>query len=475
MKILLVYPRSKSVYGLPHYPPLGIAYLATVLKEKGYLVEVLDMRLPKYNLPYLKKKLGQFKPDLVGVSSTSFDFPGAVTVFRTVKKVSPKIITLNGGSHASVCPQKAMGEKCLDYLIMGEGEETLPQLLKTISKKGNLSKIKGLVYRNKRQNGLMMNPPELIKNLNSLPFPEWNLFSLDEYRVRGKLTLPVASSRGCPFGCIYCVSWRTHGKQFRVRTPENVVDEIERDIVNYGAQRISFLDDNLTLDKKRIIRICQLVVKKQLKFKWTCDQGIRADMVDKDLLAIMKKSGCQLVAIGVESASQEVLDLMGKGESLSAIRKAIKEAKSVGLIVKAFFIVGGPTDNLGRTKESIRFFKENNVDFPRFGMMTAYPGSPLWDWVEKNGRWIGNPYRYILKTPTTSGGVQFETKDFPKKERLKAFALAQKEAEIWSIRQRLVKQLGPLLGWFFLLPFRLKFFRELVKKVYRWRLFSVTD
>lgn len=166
---------------------------------------------------------------------------------------------------------------------------------------------------------------------------------------------------------------------------------------------------------------------------------------------------------------------MKKGETVERMKRAIVEAKSVGLIVKAFFIVGSPGDSLKTTKKSIKFFKETNVDIPRFGMMTAYPGSELWQWVKRNGRFLGDPYRYILKSPTASFGAQFETKDFPKKERLKAFALAQEEAEIWAIRQGLIRKLGPFFGKTFLILFRLKFFREMVKEVYRLRIFSVSD
>lgn len=475
MKILLVYPHSQSVYGLPRYPALGIAYLATVLKEKGFAVEILDLRLPQYDFQYLAKKLTQFKPGLVGVGSTSYDFPGALAVFKTVKRLLPKTVTLLGGPHASVCPNKAIKEKSLDYLLMGEGEVELPRILKALAKKQSLEKIRGLVHRGRGGKPVITSSPELIKDLNALPFPQWDLFPLDEYRARGKLTLPLATSRGCPYGCIYCVSWRTHGKRFRFRSPQNVVDEIEQDVKKYGAERISFVDDNLTLDKERALKICQEIIRRKLKISWTCDQGIRADNLDKRLLKAMKKSGCRLIAIGVESGDEEVLRRMNKGERLATMRKAIADTKAAGLIVKAFFIVGSPGDNFKNTKKSIQFFKETDVDIPRFGMMTAYPGSLLWEWVEKNGRWLGDPYKHILDTPTTFRGVQFETPDFSKEERLAAFALAEKEAEIWSIRQRLRKMFGPLLGCLLLPPFYLSFFRELVKKTYRLRLFSVTD
>lgn len=475
MKTLLIYPPSESVYGLPRYPTLGITYLATVLKEKGFSVAVLDMRFPQNNLAALKRRLVSFKPDLVGVGSTSFDFPGAVKVFQAVKRFSPSTITLLGGPHATVCSPEAIKEKEIDYFLLGEGEETLPQLLKALKSGRGLKKVRGLIYRTAQGKTRLTAAPVLIKDLDALPFPRWDLFSLNDYQVRGKLTLPLMTSRGCPFNCVYCVSWKTHGRGFRVRSPKNVVDEIENDMARYDARKFSFLDDNFTLDPQRALEICQEIIKRKLKISWTCDQGVRADRVNKKLFQTMKKSGCRLVALGVESADQDVLDEMEKGEKVEAIRQAIKEAKEAGLIVKAFFIVGGPGDSFVKTEKSIQFFKETGVDIPRFGMMTAYPGSRLWQWVEKNGRFLANPYKHILESPTVADKVQFETKDFPKKERLRAFRLADKEAEIWAIRQKLVRGIGPFFGQALLPFFHWDFLREMVKKIYRLRLFSAAD
>lgn len=475
MKTLLILPSAKTLYGLPRCPTLGITYVATALKQKGLAVDVLDMRLPQYDFKFLKRKVASFRPNLVGVSSTSLDFPGALEAFRAVKKFSPQIKTISGGPYGSLCSKKIMAEKTIDYLLIGEGEKALPNLIASLGKKRGFNKVKGLIYKTPRGRAKTGSKPELIGNLDALPFPQWDLFPLDDYRVRGRLTLPLITSRGCPYSCIYCTSWKIHGKKFRFRSPKNVVDEIENDIERYDTRDFSFLDDNFALNKGRALEICQEIVKRKLRINWMCAQGIRADTVDKKLLRAMKKSGCQMVAIGVESANQDVLDQMKKGETVEIMRKAIKEAKTVGLRVKAFFIVGGPGDSLEKTKKSIQFFKEAKVDIPRFAMMTAYPGTPLWQWVEKNGHFVGDPYRYIMEVPAGSQKAQFETKDFPQAERSEALALALREAEIWTIRQRLIKTLGPFLGKLLALPFYLNFTRELVKKIYRLRFFSITD
>ena len=458
MRVLLVYPPSQSLYGLPRFPMVGLTYLGTVLKKNGIDVEVLDMRIPRYNYRILKGKIRSFDPDIVGVGSSSFDFPNAKKVLKLVKKVNSSTRTVLGGPHASICPEDVSKEKEINYVFLGEGEEEFIKFL--------LSKPK---------NKKFINPQRLpVQNLDSLPFPQWDIFSLDDYRVRGKLTLPILTSRGCPYNCIYCSSWWTQGKKFRFRSPGNVVDEIENDIKYYGVANFSIVDDNFALDIERAIDICREIIKRQLKITWSCDQGMRADRSNKKLFRLMKKSGCNLVALGVEHADQEILDKMQKAESVKVIRESIANAKAAGLIVKAFFIVGGPGDNLEKTRKSISFFKETGVDIPRFSMMTAYPGTAMWDWVENYGKFIGNPYKRFLKRAPDYEEVQFETNDFPKEERIKAFQMAEKESEVWMIRQKLFKKIGPLT-YLFLPIFRLDFVREFLKLLYRIRLVSPTD
>lgn len=458
MKILLVYPPSQSLYGLPRYPMIGLTYLGTVLEKKGIKVKLLDMRLPKEDFNVLEKTLSSFKPEIVGVGSTTYDFPGAKKVFEVVKKINPAVKTILGGPHASVCTQILLQEKNIDHLFLGEGEKLLPKFLFKKTKKEKIINRKHIFPR----------------DLNELSFPKWELSPLDEYKVRGKLTLPILTSRGCPYNCIYCASWRTHGKKFRFRSPKNVVDEFEHDIEKYKATNFSILDDNFALNLPRAIDICQEIIRRNLRITWGCDQGMRADKTSLKLFKLMKKSGCQLVALGVEHADQEILNNMQKAESIEVIRKSIGDAKKSGLIVKAFFIVGGPGDNLEKTKKSIEFFKETDVDIPRFSMMTAYPGTTLWEWVEKNGRFIGGFYQQFFRKPTGQVEVQFETKDFPKQERIKVFKIAEKEAEVWMIFQKLLKKIGPLT-FLLMTVVRLEIFRAFLKTLYRLKLFSITD
>lgn len=476
MKIILVFPTIiKSDYGLPRTPPLGISYLGTVLEKAGHKVKLIDLRLPNYKNEYFLKILKSFKPDIVGVSATSYGYLGGKEVFALTKNHSPKTLTILGGPHAAVGGMVAIKDNNLDMFAIGEGEDLIIELMDALKKKKNLKDIKGLTYKDKKGK-VHVNPPRLTtSDLSKLPFPKLNFFPLEEYKAAGVLTLPIMTSRGCPYGCIYCVSYKTQGKMFRGRSSQNVVDEIESLMKKFNVDHFTILDDNFAFDKKRAIEICHEIVKRGLKIKWQCDQGIRADRTDYEVYKAMKESGCMLVALGVENPDPDVLKKMNKGETIEEIKKSIRAAKKANLVVKAFFIIGCPGDNLKLVKKSIEFFKKMDIDLPRYSMMTAYPGSALWVWAEKNGRFLTNPYEYTIRNPDTSKEVQFETDDFLAKDRLYAIKLASDEAEKWMIRYKLKAKFGEKLGLIFYPLFRTSLMHKLVRKLYQMKLIRVVD
>lgn len=476
MKLLLIFPTIfDSEYGLPRTPPLGLCYLGTMAKKAGHQVKLVDMRLPGFGKEYLKKTLLTFKPHLVAVSAASFAYPGAKQVFQLVKKISPKTLTLLGGPHAAIGTNVVIKDNNLDLLTIGEGEYLIVELLEHLKQKRTFRGLKGLVYKNKKGEPIYNPLRPLIENLDALPFPDLDLLPLEKYRAQDELTLPIMTSRGCPYNCIYCVSYKTMGKMFRFRSVENVVDEIERLIKNYGANRLTILDDNFTLNPQRAISICREMVKRKLKIKWQCDQGIRADRADYQVYQAMKESGCELVAIGVENPDPKVLLLMNKGETIQEIKKSIRAAQRAGLVVKCFFIIGCPGDNLKLVRKSIQFFKKMDIDLPRYSMMTAYPGSALWQWVIENGRFVVDPEDYIIRNPDTAKEVQFETDDFPAEQRLFAIKMASDEAERWMIRYKLKVKFGEKMGLFLWSFFRNRLGHYLAKKMYQLKLVSVVD
>ncbi len=476
MKVILVFPTIiKSDYGLPRTPPLGISYLGTVLEKAGHKVKLIDLRLPNFKNDYFVKTLKSFKPDIVGVSATSYGYLGGKEIFELTKKYSPKTITILGGPHAAIGGMTAIKDENLDMFAIGEGENLVLELMGALEKKKTLKNIKGLVYKDKRGKVNVNSPRFPTTDLNLLPYPKLGFFPIEQYKAAGVLTLPIMTSRGCPYGCIYCVSYKTQGKMFRGRTPKNVVDEIEMLMKKFKMDHFTILDDNFAFDKSRAIEICREILRRGLKIKWQCDQGIRADRTDYEVYKAMKESGCTLIAIGVENPEPSVLKKMNKGESISDIKNSIRAAKKAGLVVKAFFIVGCPGDNLKLVKKSIEFFKKMDIDLPRYSMMTAYPGSALWVWAEKNGRFLVDPYEYTIRNPDTSKEVQFETDDFSAKDRLYGIKLASDEAEKWMIRYKLKAKLGEKFGLAFYPLFRTAIMHNLIRKLYQMKLIRVVD
>lgn len=476
MKVILVFPTIiKSDYGLPRTPPLGISYLGSVLKKAGHKVKLIDLRLPNYRNDFFIKTLQSFKPDIVGVSATSYGYLGGKEIFALTKQYSPKTITILGGPHAAIGGMVAIQDKNLDMFAVGEGEELIIELVNALGKKKPLKDIKGLTYKDKKGKIHTNMPRFNASDLNKLPFPQFDLLPFEEYKAAGVLTLPIMTSRGCPYGCIYCVSYKTQGKMFRGRSAQNVVDEIETFINKYKVDHFTILDDNFAFDRKRAIDICNEIVRRGLKIKWQCDQGIRADRTDYEVYKAMKESGCTLIALGVENPDPEVLKKMNKGETIEDIKKSIKAARKAGLVVKAFFIIGCPGDNIKLVKKSIQFFKDMDIDLPRYSMMTAYPGSALWVWAEKNGRFLTDGYEYTIRNPDTSKEVQFETDDFPAKDRLYAIRYASDEAEKWMIRYKLKAKFGTKVGIFLYPLFRTSLMHAFIKKLYQMKLIRVVD
>ena len=476
MKIILVFPTiNKSDYGLPRTPPLGISYLGTVLEQNGHKVKLIDLRLPDFGNEYFVSTLRSFKPDIVGVSATSYGYLSGKEIFELTKAYSKKTTTILGGPHAAVGGLVAIKDKNLDMLAVGEGEELIIELLDALRNKKSFKSIKGLTYKDRRGRVHINEPRRTGLDVNTLPFPKLDFFPLEKYKAAGVLTLPIMTSRGCPYGCIYCVSFKTQGKLFRGRSAQNVVDEIESLTKKTNADHFTILDDNFAFDKPRAIEICNEIVKRGLNIKWQCDQGIRADRTDYEIYKSMKKSGCTLIAIGVENPDPQVLKNIRKGETIKDIKKSIKAAQKAGLVVKAFFIIGCPGDNLKLVKKSIEFFKKMDIDLPRYSMMTAYPGSALWFWAQANGKFVTDPHDYIVRNPDTSKEVQFETDDFPSQDRLYAIRLASSEAEKWMIRYKLKAKFGEKLGTTLYPIFRTNIMHQFVRKLYEMKLVRVVD
>jgi len=390
MKILLINPPSLSSISsvLPsaleeergHNPPLGLLYIASFLKKK---LENCDIRVidgPTENLNYsqLKERIKEFNPEIIGLTAMSFTVIDALETAKLAKAINPQVKIVMGGPHVHIFGKETLDLGNADFVILGEGEKTFYQLAKNIEDEEKLKEVPGLVFYDQEHNLIHTGPAQFIENLDELPFPARDLIDNKKYySVLGtsNLVTTMITSRGCPYRCLFCD--RPHlGKMFRARSPKNVVDEMEQCLNNYGIKEFLIYDDTFTVDRRRVIDICQEIEKRKLNIVW--DIRARVDTIDKELLAIMKKAGCERIHYGVESGTQKILDVLRKGITLQQVEKAFKLTKKAGIQTLGYFMIGNPTETKKDILQTIKFAKKINPDYVHITVTMPFPATDLY-------------------------------------------------------------------------------------------------
>jgi anaerobic magnesium-protoporphyrin IX monomethyl ester cyclase len=378
-------PYPKGVHQHPPFTPLGIGYLAAILEENQYEVDVIDCQALGLSYGGFESEISKRLPNIVGITSTTLTYKSALRIAKIAKEVYPSCLTVLGGCHATFWDDKALQE-CphLDIVVRKEGEKTLLELVGRLRVGKDFYDVLGITCRKGKE--ILRNPDRpYIEDLDSLPFPAHHLWPIERLRKYGKVIFPLVTSRGCVYWCNFCSAVRMFGRRFRMRSPTNVVDELEFLNKKYGADQFTFYDDAFTVDQSRVEKICMEIQNRKLRIKWDC--GTRVDMVTKDLLQKMKKAGCIAVWLGVESGSQRVIDAMGKGFTLEKTKKAFKLAKEAGIMTIASVVLGFPGETRETAWETIRLVEEIDPDDIGYYIATPYPGTPMADYVKKMG-WL---------------------------------------------------------------------------------------
>jgi anaerobic magnesium-protoporphyrin IX monomethyl ester cyclase len=390
-KIALVNtPILAGVAHHPLFPPIGLAYLAAVLEQNGYEIRIMDCPVCQMDHEKLKADLAAFEPDLVGISSMTPTIESALKSARVAKEACPDAKVVMGGSHVTFMDKETLAEEpATDIVVRGEGEETLLELVKQMPDLPKLEDIKGITFRKGDQIVQTPNRP-YIQNLDALPRPAYKYIPVEKYRILGRKLLPIMSSRGCPFQCSFCAASQMFGARFRARNPNNVLDELEWLRDEYGAEGISFQDDTLTFDRKRILEICDGIIERKIHLPWGC--GTRADTVTKEILAKMQKAECDEVCFGVESGCQRIRDALKKRVSTEQIENAIKWAKEAGIFVTVSVILGYPGETKETLQQTLDFVRKVEPDDVWLCHATPYPGTELRALVESKGWKMSNEW-----------------------------------------------------------------------------------
>lgn len=385
-EILLINPpfswnSLKSVH--PQGPPLGLAYIARVLEEKRFKSKILDASLG-LSLDDIKKEIEINRPEIIGITATTPVINMAYKIAEISKSVDKEIKVIVGGPHPTALPMECIQNQNIDFVVSGEGEYTTLELVDhLINNKGKKSKINGIHYK-ANEEIYYTEKRGYVQHIDDIPMPAWHLLPMKKYKFspsnhKKSPSTHLLSSRGCPFGCIFC-SKPVTGKKFRAHSPERVVKEIEYLMENYNIKDVTFRDDLFTFDQDRVERICDLMMSKNLKISWSCTS--RIDTISKDLLSLMKESGCWGIFFGIETGSERLMKLIKKNITLEQARNVIKWCNQFNIETKIFFILGLPTETLGESISTIDFAKSLNADYAQFSMALPYPDTEFFRMIK---------------------------------------------------------------------------------------------
>jgi radical SAM superfamily enzyme YgiQ (UPF0313 family) len=406
--------------------------LASVIEKEGFTVKCMDMEDRPENEYF--QSLQEFKPHVVGLSATTMGVLSVAELAGAAKRIIPGATTVIGGYGVSCDPDFVMGLGDFDYGVMGEGEVTFSELCSNIRDGKSCEGILGLLWKD---NGKIIKnevrPP--VKDLDSLPRPNFDHFNINHY---GK-SLPIFTTRGCPYNCLYCVVNKVGVRGSRAKSARVVVDEMEYYLDRYNIKVFSVVDDNFSVDKSRAHGICDEILERQLYIQFLLGQGIRADNIDRDLFTKMREAGCPIVAMGVETTNPKTMEALRRGIKLERIAQAIQDAKAAGLVVKTFNLIGGPYETYQDVMNTIRFNERMEVHIPGYGVYQPLPGSDILEWVKNDDYARLNP-RYNPYTWSNPGGkigpddIPFETDYFTFKKRYQAYKIC-----LSSINRHVVK------------------------------------
>lgn len=449
-------------------PSIGILGLAAVAREAGHQVKVIEAASSNLSYDETLQQIIAFQPDVVGLTAVTSSIYKASKLAQLIKEKNSKIKTIIGGPHITAVPEDTMTRfQELDIAVIGEGETVFKNLLYCLENNGRLKEVQGILFR---ENGSFTKTESqpLIKNLDDLPFPAWDL--IDDFPWGYKPAalkckrLPAAyiiSSRGCPHLCVFCDT-SVFSRQYRAFSAGYIVEMIKFLKKNYGIREILFEDDTFVIFKKRLVELCETLIKEKINISWSCNGRVHA--VKPEILSMMKKAGCWQIAYGIESGDPDILEFSKKRINIDQIRQALKWTHEAGILTKGFFILGFPKETDETLARTITFAKSVYLDDISVSQMTPFPGSEMYEIGEKYGFINKNWEKMnLLDVVFVPHGLTKEKLDKYQKNFLREFYLRPRIIKTYLIR--LLQNPGNIKG----LLAGLKAFLQTVFK-FEWRL-----
>lgn len=395
MKVLLIEPpvRLEEMYASGGsevggtIPPLGMAYIASYLEQRNIGVGIIDGTAENKDVYEIAKEAKGY--DIIGITSITFFALRVHEQAKAIKETCPGKTVIVGGPHASAIPAEVLEDENIDIVVIGEGELTTYELVRHIEANGlkDLGRIDGIAYR---ENGkaVINRERELIRDLDSLPFPARHLLKMGKYsaskiRSSHSPSLSIIGSRGCPFRCSFCWTKVSNRKCVRMHSAKYVVDEMEEVISKYGAKEINMWDDCFTLDRKRVHEICRLMKERGIHIP--IEFNARVDNIDLPMLKEMKERGFYLVGFGIESGNDRVLKTIMKDATTDQVRAAFKICRDAKMLTRGFLILGFVGETEKEMMDTIEFAKEIRLDYATFALLIPLPGTLDYERAQTEG------------------------------------------------------------------------------------------
>jgi anaerobic magnesium-protoporphyrin IX monomethyl ester cyclase len=369
------------------WPPVALAALAAIAEQKGP-VRLLDGNVEKINLEQLLADIRGFSPDLVVVKTGVPSIDDDMAVAREIKQAFPGTKILAFGVYFTLLEKEGFLEyPFLDFGIIGEPEETFDEILTALDVNDkDYSRVKGLVYKDGSQAQITPSRP-LIEDIDKIPFPDRALLKQDRYRLphNNKVFTLVNSARGCPYNCIYCIVSPYYGRKIRRHSIDYIIRELKECVDKYDIDEILFWEEIFTLDKNRTLALCDAILKNNLSINWAATT--RVNLLDEEILAAMKKAGCYLLGLGVESGVQSILDSAKKNQTTEEAKMAVAMCRKVGIKTMGHFIFGLPGETRSTANRTIKFMSKLGLDYMQCYCAVPYPKTEFGELARRNN-WI---------------------------------------------------------------------------------------
>lgn len=449
MKILLINPPIRE-WAKPNCFPLGLGYIASVLLQEGHEVEVLDINACRWNKKDVEERIKEISYDLVGVGGIITTYRYVKWLVNTLKKYHPAKKVVVGGSVGTSIPKIMLERNPVDIVCIGEGEETVKELVNVLQNGGDLSTVKGIWFKENDGSIHKSEPREPINDLDKLPFPAWDLFPMGIYLknpvgapnrnkwVDGSstkdmpLSMNLCATRGCPYQCIYCYH-DYMGYRYRHRSPHSIITEIEYLSTHYNVKYFHFIDDEFSVKKNFVYEFCQRIkgLQKELdeRITWGCSG--RANLMTEELIATMAGAGCVLIGYGIESGSQKMLNRMKKRVTVEQAKQAVRLTQTYLGWADCSFMIGIPGENKETIQETIDFCKQLNLIPEVIFFATPYPGTELYRMAIKQGK-IKDEEAYAMSLDEQGEKIGVNLTEFSDEELLRIQEYMIEELNAWN-------------------------------------------